>query len=182
MVAGFDAREVVVNLRAWDRTKSFEEGGGWSVAHDAWLSARVPAIDSLVALERDYARAINKGAFDPVFTLVELPNADRLDPEFPELVTVAAKLIDETAKLGGTVLASTTTYDLARSAKEMRSALHDEQAKRRSEDKPIPKDLAASIPGRLRIAALELEYLTIDFAAKDADVTIPEWFTLYRKK
>jgi hypothetical protein len=181
-IAGLEAREVVINLRAWERNKPFEKAGGWVVTHTAWLAPPTPAIDALVAVQREYVRTLAKGAFDAVFTPVELPDAERIDPEFPELAVVAARLFAEVATLDGTIVSSRTTYDMARNAGEMRDAVLQKEGQLRAANVPVPKDLAGTIPGTIRIATLGLEYLTIDHAVTDAEVTIPEWFTLYRKK
>jgi hypothetical protein len=180
-IAGIDARQILVSVRAWDHTKAFDDNGGWVVTTDAWVGPSTPAIDRLVARQREYARTINTGVYDAVFTSVEMPNAGGLDPMFPELMPVAAKVLAEIGKLDGTVLASRTTYALARSAKEMVSALHAHQAMERAAGKPVTTDASSVIPRRERIATIVFEYLAIDYAVTNLDVEIPDGFVRKKK-
>jgi hypothetical protein len=180
-IAGITARQILLSVRVWDRTKSFDDNGGWVVNAELWVGPRTPALDHLVARQRDYARTINKGVYDAMFTSVELPDAVHLDPMFPELMPVATRVISEIAKLDGTVLASRTTYEIARSAKEMTAAAHMYQAMERAAGKPVTRDPSAAIARRERLVTTGFEYLAIDYAVTDLDVEIPQGFTLKKR-
>jgi hypothetical protein len=180
-IAGINARHLLVSVRAWDRTKTFDDDGGWVVMSDLWLGARTPAIDRLVAVQRDYARTIDTGVYDPVFTRVELPDAVSFDPTFPELMTVAARVVAEIDKLDGTVLASRMTFEQARSAKEMVAAARAFQAMEREAGKPVTRDPSGVIHREERIVTMAFEYLSIDYAVTNLDVEIPDGY-LRKKK
>jgi hypothetical protein len=148
---------------------------------DLWLGPRMPAIDRIVAAQRDYARTINAGVYDAVFTSVEFPDAAWLDPMFPELMPVAARVVAEVAKLDGAVLASRTTYELARSAKDMKAAVRAYQGMERAAGKPVTPDPSAAIAPREPIVTTAFEYLAIEYAVTNLDVEIPQGFTLKKK-
>ncbi len=181
VIAGVMTRQMLLSVRVWDHTKSLEDNGGWVVTADLWVGPRTPALDRLVAMQRDYARTINKGVYDAVFTSVELPEADSLDAVFPELMPVAARVVAEIGKIDGTVFASRTNYELARSAKEMTAAVRAYQAMERTAGKKVTPDPSELIARRERMVTTAFEYVAIDYAVTNLDVEVPQGFTLNKR-
>ena len=160
-VAGKDTREVIVSVTAWDGRKTFDEDGGWIATSSLWLAARIPAVDGLVAAQRRYAATLAKGAYDGVFTPVELPGYTELVlASFPELASVASRTIAEMDKLDGTVLEHTTTYQIAWKVSEARWR---------------------KVERLTDLVTIASEYVAIAPVALESDLAIPPGFTLKKR-
>jgi len=175
-ILGYDTREVILTVTACERGKTLDEDGGWVVTNTIWLAPRIPAIDSLVAAQRRYVKTVTKGIYDTVFTDVEFPGNEFYDPFYPEHAVVGIHVIAETEKLDGTVLSSNTVYELARTAKEMKSAQSQYEAQQKRLTGSGARILGGGPPKRTRMVTMSIDYLSIDANVTDADVAIPAGF------
>src|SRR5262249_28068804 len=165
-LAGHDAHEVVLTVTAWEHGKAIEQDGGWIVTSDLWIADAVHSLDALRALERQYAVAVS----DVAFTGIDVDYVAIIDAMYPEFVPVAARALQEAERLGGTVLAQSTKYDMVRTAKETARAAKEQQR--------LGSEAGARVLGdpssRTTLVMFTEECLALDVDVSDADVALPD--------
>jgi hypothetical protein len=176
---GYEARQLVLTVTAIESGKALDADGGWVVTSTIWLGPRLQSLDALVTAMRRYSRIVTKGLYDTSFTQIELPMGQFIDPIYPEHAIVGSHVIDEMERLGGTVLASISDYEIERTAKEWKSAQDQYAAQHRRLAPTGVRVLGGGPPKRTRLVTIETEFLSLDSNVTDADVSIP---TGFRKK
>ena len=95
---------------------SVEDGGGFVLTNDMWLAPRIAALDEQSQFMLKFAKAVYGETFagdaQRMATAVTL---------FPTLKPLTEKLQAERAKLQGTPLTSTTTFEGVKSAEAMKN-------------------------------------------------------------
>jgi hypothetical protein len=180
-ILGYDTREVILTITACEGGKTLDENGGWVVTNTVWLAPRIPAIDNLVATQRRYVKTVTKGIYDTVFTDIEFPGNEFYDPFYPEHAIVGVHVIAETEKLDGTVLSSSTVYELARTAKEMKSAQSQYEAQQKRLTGSGARVLGGAPPQRTRMVTMTMTYLSLESNVSDSDVAVPASYVKVKK-
>jgi len=122
-IAGYDAREVIVTVTAHEKDKKVEDSGGLIITSDLWLAPKIAAVDEVTAFNLKYVQAV----YGPQF-VTDVQQLGSTMAMYPSLQPMTAKLHAESAKLQGTVLMSTTTFDSIKSAEEMKDAQQPQQS------------------------------------------------------
>ena len=114
-VAGYEARQVILTISGHQKGMSVEDGGGFVLTNDMWLAPRIAALDEQSQFMLKFAKAVYGETFagdaQRMATAVTL---------FPTLKPLTEKLQAERAKLQGTPLTSTTTFEGVKSAEAMK--------------------------------------------------------------
>ena len=116
-IAGQDARQVISTVTVREKGRTLEEGGGAVLTVDSWLGPDLPALKELVEFDMKYAKAINPDAAgmsaEQMATVLAL---------YPMLKSANERLQQEGAKLRGTPLSTTTTFEGVKSKEQARPA------------------------------------------------------------
>jgi hypothetical protein len=97
---------VISTVIVREKGRTLEDGGGAVLTVDSWLGPDLPALKELAEFDLRYARAINPDA--PTLSAEQLATVLAL---YPMLKTANERLQKEGAKLRGTPLATTTTFE-----------------------------------------------------------------------
>jgi hypothetical protein len=160
MVAGHDAREVVIELTAFDERKTMEQDGGWIVRAEVWVGPRLAEIEALKAARREYLAAVTRDVCLCPFRDLDIRDNASLDGSFAEIGPVASRTLAEVDRLDGTVLTGTISFQMAWSAGDR---------KWRGAAEPVS------------VLIMGLEYQAIGYTVNDADVNIPPGFALKKR-
>ncbi len=117
-LAGYDAREVIMTISVHEKGTPLEDGGGFVMTSDSWLGPTIPALKELHDFELRYWKKL------------EGPDAMGMSAEqmamvvamYPMLKQASDRLSKEGAKLQGTPLATTTTFEAVKSRDQMVAA------------------------------------------------------------
>ena len=167
-IAGYDARQVISTVTVREKGRTLEDAGGAVMTVDSWLGPEIPALKELAEFQMKYWKAIN-------------PDAASLSAEqmgavavlYPMLKNATERLQKESAKLRGTPLSTTTTFEGVKGKEqaEQKSSggggiggmLARRMAKK--DDKP-----------RATIFTMNHETIEVSTTVGDTDVAIPAGF------
>ena len=113
-IAGHDARQVISTVTVREKGRTLEEGGGAVMTVDSWLGPDLPALKELAEFDMKYARAINPDA--PGMSAEQMAAVFAL---YPMLKNANERLQKEGAKLRGTPLSTTTTFEGVKSKEQL---------------------------------------------------------------
>jgi hypothetical protein len=113
-LAGYDAREVIMTITVREKGRTIEDGG-FVMTADSWFGPQIAALKELHEFDQRYWKL--------------LQGADAMGMSAEQMATVAAmypmvkqaseRLSKESAKLQGTPLATTTSFDVVKSKEQM---------------------------------------------------------------
>jgi len=109
-IAGYDTREVILTLTLREKGKTLEQGGGVVMTSDMWLAPRIAALDELAEFQRKFALAVFGEAIG-----MDPGQANGISALVPMFGTLASRMTEESAKLEGTALLSTSTIETVKS-------------------------------------------------------------------
>jgi hypothetical protein len=113
-IAGHEARQVISTVVVREKGRTLEDGGGAVMTVDAWLGPDLPALKELAEFDMKYARAISPDA--PTLSAEQLAAVVAL---YPMLKNASDRLQQESGKLQGTPLLTTTTFEGVKSREAM---------------------------------------------------------------
>lgn len=114
-IAGYDARQVIMTLTMREKGKTLEQSGGFVMTADTWFGPEIAALKELSDFEMRYFKALYGDemfgmAADQMATVMAL---------YPALGKASARLKQEGDKLKGTALATTTTFEIVKTAEQV---------------------------------------------------------------
>lgn len=169
-IAGHDARQVISVVTVREKGRTLDDGGGAVLTVDAWLGPELPALKELAAFDLKFAKAINPEAAgmsaEQLSTLVAL---------YPMLRSASERFQKEGAKLRGTPLATTTTFEAVKSKEQL------EQQKQTGSGGGLGGMLARRMmkkeeKPRATVFTLDHETLEVSTSVPAGDLTIPAGF------
>ncbi|MEX1128450.1 MAG: hypothetical protein WEB50_07790 [Vicinamibacterales bacterium] len=110
-IAGHDARQVIMTVTLREKGVALEESGGMVMTSDAWLGPDIPALKELSDFETRYYKKLYG---EETFGLAAEQMAMVL-AMYPMLKQASDRLKQESTKLQGTPLATTTTFEAVKS-------------------------------------------------------------------
>ena len=169
-IAGHEARQVISTVTVREKGRALEDGGGAVMTVDSWLGPELPALKELAEFDMKYAKAINPDA--PTLSAEQMAAVLAL---YPMLKNANERLQKEGAKLRGTPLSTTTTFEGVKSKEQLEQqkssggggGLGGMLARRmmKKEEKP-----------RATVFTLTHETLEVSTDVGAGDVAIPEGF------
>jgi hypothetical protein len=198
-INGYDCKEVVMTISVHQKGKKLEDTGGMVTTMNLWLTPKVPGMNEIAEFDLRYFKKLNL-PFDPAM-MQQMAAAMAANPY---LMQSMVKVKDETAKLDGTAVLTTTSFQTVASA-EMAA----EQTKQEKEDqsttniplgtdkksivggifgglakKAIQKkaeekkdaDSPKDAPGRSTMMTSSTELLSVSSSVSDQDLAIPAGF------
>jgi hypothetical protein len=170
-IAGHDTRQVIMTITVREKGKTLEESGGMVVTSDSWLAKPIAAMQELTEFEMKYWKAIA-----PEAAGVSAEQMAALAAMYPMIKQGMERLSQESAKLEGTPLATTVTFEGVKSKEQLAQQQNQggggglggmlaRRIAKRGDDKP-----------RATIFTTTSETLEIATAVPPADLEIPAGF------
>jgi hypothetical protein len=174
-VAGYDARQVMMTLTMREKGKTLEQSGGFVMTADTWFGPEIAALKELSDFEMRYFKALYGDemfgmAADQMATVMAL---------YPALGKASARLKQEGDKLKGTALATTTTFEIVKTAEQV-----EEEAKAQESSGGggisgmLARRIAKKEPPKPRalVFTLNHEFQEVATTVPATDVEIPAGF------
>jgi len=187
-INGYDCREVIITISAYEKGKSLEKAGGFVMTVDSWLAPRVAEMKELHDFDVRYARKLTDDA-----TLASAQGMMQMVAMYPGFKKAMDKLAAEQGNLDGTAIQSVTTMHTVMSP-EQAEARKEEGAKpagpggvvggmlgrfgrkKAEEPKDQPAAAAGGGPNRTLVMTSTTEILSLATSVVPADVAVPAGF------
>lgn len=114
-INGFDTRQAIMTIAFREKGRTLEQSGGLVVTSDIWLAPRIAAMREIAEFDLRYARAL-AGPMVAGASAEEMAAALAM---YPMLKDGLARMRDESAKLDGTAILTTTTVEAVKSEEQM---------------------------------------------------------------
>lgn len=138
-VNGFDTRQVIMTITLREKGKTLEQSGGLVLTSDMWVAPTVAAMRELVDFEIRYAKALNM----PETMGASVEQMQAALAAHPQLKQGLARMAEESKKMEGTAILTTTTMEAVKSAE----ALAAEQSNAKAEDRSGPPTSVGGLIG-----------------------------------
>jgi hypothetical protein len=171
-IGGFNARQVILTITARQKGATLESGGGFVMTNDMWLAPAIPQAAEVAEFQLKFIKAVYGESF--VADMQQMATALAM---FPAIGTLSERMSQESRKLQGTPVMSTTVFEAVKSDEQMKAA------QQQNTGGGISGALARRMMGnrgqptqRSRVLTAGSELLSLDTTAADADVAIPAGF------
>jgi hypothetical protein len=170
-LAGHDARQVIITITMRQKGRTLEDGGGLVLTSDAWFGPTLPALNEIADFHMRYWKQLE----GPEAVGMSAEQLAMVLAMYPGVAQAMERLKDEGAKLEGTMLAQTMTFEAVRSKAQMEEQQQAQGgggiggmlARRIKRDDPNP---------RSTIFTIDHEYQEISTSVDAASLAIPEGF------
>ena len=183
-INGFDTRQAIMTVAVREKGKKLEQSGGLVLTADMWLAPKTAAENDVAQFDLRYARKL-EGPAAVAAAQAQMAAAMAAYPQMGEAMT---RMQAEGAKLEGTPILMTTTFEAVKNAEMM--AAQQEQAQQREQEQPkglggmlgrkIGKKIGGGEEGppkpRSTILTITSEVLTLSKDVSAADVALPAGF------
>ncbi len=112
---GFDTRQVIMSITLREKGKTLEQSGGLMLTSDMWMAPSVAAMRELVDFDIRYAKALN----GPETFGASVEQMQAALAAHPQLKQGLARMAEESKKLDGTAILTTTTMEAVKSAEAL---------------------------------------------------------------
>jgi hypothetical protein len=170
-IAGQESRQVILTLTLRQKGQTLEEGGGFVMTNDMWLAPQVATLDELTQFQMRFAKAVFGEALG-----LDPRQASGISAMIPAFGSLATRMAEESHKLQGTALVTTSTIETVRNEEQLKAA------EQQSGGGGIAGGLAnrlmrRSAPqARSTTMTMTHEMLSIDATVAEGDVQIPSNF------
>jgi hypothetical protein len=171
-VAGHDARQALITITMRQKGQTLEEGGGLVLTSDAWFGPTLPALNEIADFHMRYWKQLE----GPEAVGMSAEQLAMLLAMYPGVAQAMERMQSESAKLEGTMLAQTMTFEAVRSKAQMNERQEAQggggiggMLARR-----IKKDDGGS--PRSTIFTIDHEYQEIATSVDEASLAVPEGF------
>ena len=173
-IGGYEARQVILTITARQKGATLEAGGGFVMTNDMWLAPAVPEAAELAAFQLKFIKAVYGESF--VADMQQMAGAIAM---FPALGTLSERMAQESRKLQGTPVMTSSVFEAVKSEEQMKAA----QKEQSSSGGGLSGALARRMMGnrgqptqRSKVFSASSELLSLATAATDADVAVPAGF------
>ena len=182
-INGFDTHQAIMTIVFREKGKTVDQGGGLVVTSDIWLAPTIPALREIAEFDARYARAL-AGPMIAGASAEEMAAALAM---YPMLKDGIARMREESGKLEGTPILTTTTVESVKSAEQLAA----EKQQREESGRPSASGGIGGLVGGLARRAAQRreepkpratfmtttgEVLKVSADVAAADVAIPEGF------
>jgi hypothetical protein len=169
-VAGYDAREVVVTITARQQGMKLEESGGMVLTSTVWMAPRIAALDEMNEFNIKFVKAV----YGDLFGTMNPQQMGAMSAMMPGLGTLMQRFGEESRKLQGTPVSTTTVIENVKSAEQMKAAPASTGG---GIGGMIARRMArGSTEQRTKMMTSSNETLTVASTATAEDVAIPAGF------
>jgi hypothetical protein len=170
-IAGYDTHEVVITIAMRGKGQKLEESGGAVITSNMFLGPKVAALDELYAFSAKFVKAV----FGTTYVGMDPNVSTRAGSMIAGFAPLMERLSNESRKLAGTPLSTTTILEGVKSAEAMKQA-SSQQASGGLGGMLAGKLMKGSTQQRTKAFTSTSERLSIGTSATDADVAIPAGF------
>jgi hypothetical protein len=128
-VNGFDTHQVVMTIALREKGKALEQGGGMVLTSDLWLAPAIAAMREIAAFDQRYFEKL----YGPMIAGASAEEMAAAMAIYPLLAPAMKRMRTESAKMNGTAILTTTTFESVKSAEQMAS---EQNAKSEGDSKP----------------------------------------------
>ena len=122
-IAGYDTRQVIMTVTLREKGKALEDGGGMVMTADTWLGPDIPALKELADFDRRYYEKLyGTDVMGMAANQVAMVLA-----MYPMLKEANDRLKKEGAKLEGTPLMTTTTFEAVKSKAALEAEANEQK-------------------------------------------------------
>lgn len=140
-INGFDTKQMVMTITLREKGKTLEQSGGLVLTSDMWLAPTVAAMKEIIDFEMRYAKALN----GPETFGASVEQMQAALAAHPQLKQGLARMAEESRKMDGTAILTTTTMEAVKSAEALAA---EQQAGAKAEEKPgTPTSVGGLIGG-----------------------------------
>ena len=174
-LAGYDTRQVIMTVTVREKGKTLEDGGGFVMTSDSWLGPDIKALKELMDFDRRYYEKL----YGTETMGLAAEQMAMVLAMYPMLQTANERLKKEGAKLQGTPLASTTTFEAVKS-----KAMLEEESKQQSSSGGggiggmLARKMMKKEPSKPRATVMTLthEYQEVATSVAATDLALPADF------
>ncbi|HUG80365.1 MAG TPA: hypothetical protein VML01_01795 [Bryobacterales bacterium] len=184
-INGFDCREVVVEVKAFERGKSLESAGGMVMASNMWLGPELPGTDEVADFYRRYAEKLD------LFSAMGPPSAQMalLEGMYPMMKDAIQKFQEVDMK--GSPILTVMTFQAVAGEEQRQQAQQQQQVEKeqnigslggligglgRRAVRKKPSEEEQAQPGRATLMTTTSELLSFTENVSDSDMTIDPAF------
>ncbi len=184
-INGFDTREVVMTVTLREKGKTIDEGGGMVMTADSWLTPKIAAMKEIADFDMRYAQKL----YGPMIAGASAEEMAAAAALYPLMAPAMARMRAEGAKMDGTAIVTTVTFDAVKSAAQ----IAEEQKQRESETRSsgggaigglagglmrraVGKKLEGDQKPRTTVMTGTTEVLKVITDVAPADVAVPAGF------
>ena len=120
----FDTHEAVMTIIIREKGKTLEESGGLVLTTDMWLTAKIAAMSDVMDFDMRYAQKL----YGPMVAGASAEEMSTALALYPMMTPAMGRCTTEGAKLAGTAIMTTTTFEGVKSAEQIAA----EQKQRRT--------------------------------------------------
>jgi hypothetical protein len=142
-INGFSTRQVLMTITLREKGKKLEESGGMVLTSDVWLAPRMETMREINDFDIRYAKAVY-GEFVAGASAQQMAAALAA---YPMLKDALQRMREESGKLEGTPIMTTTTIDAVKSAEEMAA---QQSSTSTQQEQPRSGGLAGALGGLAR--------------------------------
>jgi len=117
-LAGYDTRQVIMTITVREKGKTLDDGGGFVMTADSWLGPQIPALKEVADFDMRYWKQLQ----GPEAMGMSAEQMAMIVAMYPMMKQASERLAKEGAKLNGTPLATTTTFEGVKSKAQMAEA------------------------------------------------------------
>ena len=174
-LAGYDTHEVIMTITTHVKGQKIEESGGTIMTSDMWIAPKIAALNEIGEFRLKYAQALMG---DGAGGAADMQQMAALVAAYPSFAKMSEKMRTEGAKLAGTPLLTTTTFDNVKSAEAMKAAAQPSGGGGGGISGMIGRKVMSRGPAQARTTTFSTttEYLSIDATASPDDVAMPVGF------
>jgi len=174
-IAGYDTREVIMTVTVREKGKTLEDAGGFVMTSDSWLGPEIKSLRELTDFDRKYYEKL----YGTETMGLAAEQMAMVLAMYPMLQTANERLKKEGAKLEGTPLASSTTFEAVKS-----KAMLEEETKQQGSSSGggiggmLARKMMKKEPPKARATVMTLthEYQEVATSVAATDLAIPADF------
>ncbi len=123
-ILGQDTREAVITITGHVKGQSLEDGGGLVLTADSWIGPAQPALREIVDFNLKFIKAI----YGEQFMADMQQQMATLLTMYPSFSRMSAQMQASATTLQGTPLETTTTFEVVKSAEQLKAAQQESQS------------------------------------------------------
>ena len=140
-INGFDTKEVIMTITMREKGKTLEQSGGLVLTSDMWMTPSIAAMKEIIDFEIRYAKQLN----GPQTFGASVEQMQAAIAAHPQLKQGLARMAEESMKMDGTAILTTTTMEAVQSAEAAAQQAADKSAAK--EDKSGPPTSVGGLLG-----------------------------------
>jgi hypothetical protein len=171
-LAGYDTRQSIATITVREKGKTLDEAGGLVMTIDMWLAPKVPQLNELSDFDMKYWKQLQ----GPESATMSAEQMAALVAMFPLVSKATERMQKEGAKLAGTPLDTTTTFEAVKSKDQLTEAQASGSSKGGGLGGMLARRMQGTPKARSTVVTTRQELLEVSTSVAAADLAIPADF------